>query len=156
MKKQYFFSLFLFFLVTIVVLVVSEVQAETLVTCGITINNPLTFGGVEKAQKSSARILNITNTGTQDVSLQVNATNWIDKETETVNVIDAKSTRFSFSLVPYGQQTSLNDTTGEFVDFAEIPAGVTNSSYWRAKAQLNDPLFLGDIFQEMTFEATCL
>ncbi len=119
-------------------------------TCGITIDNSLSFGSVDPDAQSGYEELQITPTGNGDVILDLYATDWLD--TGSTNVINGEKTKFSFvNGTAYTSATPLNSTDGTISYGTLDNTAGTNSSYWQVEATLNTGSFVGSVQQDMTF-----
>ncbi len=129
--------------------VVTNNSMSILGTCGITIDNALSFGNVTPGEESGYEQLDITPTGNGDVVLLMYASNWVDGDSN--NIIDGDKTRVSnVNTTPYADALPMNSTDGSKSFGTLVNSAGTNSTYWLVDATLNTG-FVGSVQQDMTF-----
>ena len=134
---------------------VDDIVMTNYVSCGIAVPSALDFGALiaNGHTKTDEVSLEISSTGTMASSVSVYATNWLTVAADET-MMNGNETRFGFIQgEAYESKSWLNDTsTLKF--FADID-GDGNTSYWQAQPEALDELFVGDVYQNMTFVATC-
>ncbi len=135
---------------------VDDIVMTNYVSCGITVPSALDFGTIiaNGHTKTDEVSLEISSTGTMASSVSVYATDWLTVAADET-MINGENTKFGFvEGGTYVSKSFLNSTL-DSVSFGDIAGGTTNISYWQAQPTVLDELFAGDVYQSMTFVATC-
>ncbi len=125
-------------------------------SCGIAVPSALDFGTLiaDGTIKTDEVSLQINSTGTMASNVSVYATDWLTVAADET-MINGEKTRFGFTQEEAYASKSLLNNTSDSVFFADIAAESINTSYWQAQPVVLDELFTGDVYQDMTFVATC-
>lgn len=122
-------------------------------TCGVAFVSgaPINYGTIKPGLESMENILTIDNTGTGMASLVVSGTDWLDGSSNVKMTVD--KTRFGTSSGLFSSKTPLGASTQTVTN--NFDPLVNLNTFWQLLASPNDPMFVGQLTQTMTFTASC-